>query len=191
MAVLGEKFFARDTKTVAVALLGKLLVRETKEGLRVGKVVETEAYLGENDPSAKGNRNVKNAPKALLNPPGHAFVYFTYGNHWMFNVIAKKKGLGAVLIRAVEPIAGFKLMRKTRGYKSARELCNGPGKLTEAFGITDKLNGAKLAGELYFTDGPKDKFTVIKTTRVGLADGKGDGLKLRFYVKGNSCVSKL
>ena len=192
MAVLGEKFFARDTKTVAMALLGKLLVRETKEGLRVGKVVETEAYYGLNDPGSHACNGPTPRSKIMFGPPGRAYVYFTYGNHWMFNAVTEKDGKpGAVLIRAVEPIAGFKLMRKTRGYKSARELCNGPGKLTEAFGITDKLNGKKLAGELYFTDGPSDKFAIVKTTRVGLAKGKGDVLKLRFYVKGNSCVSKL
>jgi len=188
---LGREFYARDTRTVAKALLGKLLVHETKNGFCIGKVVETEAYLGLNDPGAKGNRNVKNAPKALLNPPGHAFVYFTYGNHWMFNVIAKKKGLGAVLIRALEPIAGMALMRKRRGTRENKGLTNGPGKLTEAFGISKKQTGADLtSGNLYFTEGPAGKFSVVKTTRIGLAQGKGDKLKLRFYIRGNPHVSK-
>jgi DNA-3-methyladenine glycosylase len=188
---LDRKFFERDTHAVAKALLGKLLVHETKNGFCIGKVVETEAYLGGGDPGAKGNRNVKNAPKALLNPPGHAFVYFTYGNHWMFNVIAKKKGLGAVLIRALEPMAGMALMRKRRETRENKGLTNGPGKLTEAFGISKKQTGADLtSGNLYFTEGPAGKFSVVKTTRIGLAPGKGDKLKLRFYIRGNPFVSR-
>jgi DNA-3-methyladenine glycosylase len=191
VAVLGEKFFARDTQHVAIGLLGKLLVHEVADGMCMGKVVETEAYLGENDPGAKGNRRVSNIPKSLMNPSGHTFIYFTYGNHWMFNITARKKGIGCVLIRAVEPLAGLKIMRKRRGYKSARELCNGPGKLTQAFGITGKLNGVKLEkGGLYFTDGPKERLMIVRTTRIGLAPGKGDKLKLRYYIKGSPFVSK-
>lgn len=188
---LDRKFFERDTRTVAKALLGKLLVHETTAGFCIGKVVETEAYLGSNDPGATGFRRVKSIPHILLGPAGHAFVYFTYGNHWMFNVIAKTRGVGAVLIRAVEPIAGMDLMRKRRGIKENRGLTNGPGKLTQAFGIDKRFNGTDLtSGNLYFTEGPDGKFSVVKTTRIGLAQGKGDKLKLRFYIKGNQFVSR-
>ena len=87
---LSRKFYSRDTKIVAKELLGKILVHKTKEGICKGKIVETEAYLGINDPGAIGFRKIKNIPKSLFNLPGHAFVYFTYGNHWMLNILAKK-----------------------------------------------------------------------------------------------------
>jgi DNA-3-methyladenine glycosylase len=117
---LKRNFYSRNTKTIAKELLGKILVLETGKGIMKGKIVETEAYMGKGDPGAKGNRNVKTAPKSLLKEPGHAFVYFTYGNHWMLNVVAKNPGiLGAVLIRAVEPLEGVGMMKKNR--KTARE----------------------------------------------------------------------
>jgi len=189
---LGREFYARDTRTVAKSLLGKLLVHETTAGFCIGKVVETEAYLGLNDPGAIGFRRVKNVPEALLKSAGHAFVYFTYGNHWMFNVNAKKGRLGAVLIRALEPIAGMALMRKRRGTNENKNLTNGPGKLTQAFDINKLSNGTDLTeGKLYFTEGPAGKISIVKTTRIGLPEGKGDKLKLRFYVKGNAYVSRI
>jgi DNA-3-methyladenine glycosylase len=188
---LDRKFFARDTRTVAKSLLGKLLVHETPEGFCIGKVVETEAYLGLNDPGAIGFRRVKNVPTALLKPAGHAFIYFTYGNHWMFNVNAKKGRLGAVLIRALEPMAGMQLMKKRRCTNENKVLTNGPGKLTQALDISKKQNGADLtSGSLYFTEGPAGKFSVVRTARIGLPPGKGDRLKLRFYIKGSTFVSK-
>lgn len=188
---LGRKFFKRDTRQVARDLLGKLLVHETTAGFCIGKVVETEAYLGLNDPGAIGFRRVKNVPLALLKPAGHAFVYFTYGNHWMFNVNAKSGKLGAVLIRALEPVAGMALMRKRRGIKDTKNLANGPGKLTQAFDIDKRHNGSDLTnGSLYFTEGPAERFKVVNTTRIGLAPGKGDKMKLRYYIKGDPYVSK-
>ena len=106
---LQRKFYSRSTKIIAKELLGKILVHRTNRKTFKGKIVETEAYLGYNDPGSIGYRKVKNIPKSLLKPPGHTFVYFTYGNHWMLNVIAKKAGLlGAVLIRALEPLEGLK-----------------------------------------------------------------------------------
>src|SRR5271157_5189947 len=112
---LSRKFYSRDTRAVAKELLGKILVYKVKGGTLKGKIVETEAYLGLNDPGAIGSRRSKNIPKSLLKPPGHTFVYFTYGNHWMLNVIAKKGLLGAVLIRALEPMEGIDPMKKLRG----------------------------------------------------------------------------
>jgi DNA-3-methyladenine glycosylase len=109
---LSRNFYSRDTEKVAKELLGKILVHKTREGALKGRIVETEAYLGVNDPGAIGFRKVKNIPKSLLKPPGHAFVYFTYGNHWMFNIVAKKGLLGAVLLRALEPSEGIEIMKK-------------------------------------------------------------------------------
>ncbi|MEM5814593.1 MAG: DNA-3-methyladenine glycosylase, partial [Candidatus Aenigmatarchaeota archaeon] len=115
-----------------------------------------------------------------------------YGNHWMLNAVTEKEGKpGAVLIRAAEPVAGFGLMKSRRKTKNAKNLTNGPGKLTQAFGITKRQNGTDLTdSDLYFTEGPEGKFSVVRTTRIGLAPGKGDKLKLRFYIKGNEFVSR-
>jgi DNA-3-methyladenine glycosylase len=185
---LSRKFYSRDTKTVAKELLGKILVHETKEGAIKGKIVETEAYLGINDPGAIGFRRVKNIPKSLLKSPGHIFVYSTYGNHWMLNVIAKKGLLGAVLIRALEPLEGIELMKKTRGVDEIKNLTNGPGKLTNALGIDKSHDGLDLTGNDLFIEHHKENFDVVKTTRIGLSKGKEK--ILRFYIKDNEFVSR-
>jgi len=101
---LPREFYSRKTREVAREILGKILVHRIGEGVLKGKIVEVEAYLGLNDPGAIGFRRVKNIPQALLMPAGYTFVYFTYGNHWMLNVNAKMGKLGAVLIRALEPL---------------------------------------------------------------------------------------
>ena len=181
---LERNFYSRDTRTVAKELLGKILVHEECKG----KIVETEAYLGANDPGAIGSRKVKNIPKSLLKPPGYAFVYFTYGNHWMFNVLAKKNLLGAILIRALEPLEGMEMMKKRRGVDDLDNLTNGPGKLTQAFGINKSHDGLDLTIGNLFIEDHKEKFQMIKTTRIGLSKGKEK--LLRYYIKDNEFVSR-
>jgi DNA-3-methyladenine glycosylase len=183
---LTREFYSRDTKTVARELLGKILVHKTEQGIMKAKIVETEAYLGRNDPGAIGARNVKSIPKALLNPPGHAFVYFTYGNHWMFNVNAKKSLLGAVLIRALEPVEGIDIMKLNRN-ADIKNMTNGPGKLTQAFGISKIHNNIDMTkGSLYIEDS-NEKSKIVTATRIGLSAGH-DKL-LRYYIKDNEFVS--
>ena len=144
--------------------------------------------MGKGDPGAKGNRNVNTAPKSLLKEPGHSFVYFTYGNHWMLNVVAKNPGiLGAVLIRAVEPLEGVELMKKRRK-TDLKNLTNGPGKLTQAFGIDKSFDGLDLTRANLFIENSKEKPKIYRTTRIGLS--KGEKLPLRFYIKGNEFVSR-
>ena len=183
---LSRKFYSRNTKTVAKELLGKILVH----GKCKGKIVETEAYLGKNDPGSIGCRKVKSIPKILLGPSGHVFVYFTYGNHWMLNIIATKKiGMpGAVLIRALEPLEGIEAMKRKRKIKDIKNLTNGPGKLTKAFGIDKRYNGVDLTRNNMFIENSKEKFEIINTTRIGLSKGKEK--LLRFYIKDNDFVSK-
>ncbi len=182
---LTRKFYSRNTKTVAKELLGKILIN----GKCKGKIVETEAYLGKNDPGSAGCRKIKNIPKALLKPPGHAFVYFTYGNHWMFNVVTEKEGVpGAVLIRAVEPLSGIEIMKRRRKIKDIKSLTNGPGKLTKAFGIDKKHNELDLTKGNLFLENSNEKFKIVTTTRIGLS--KGQEKLLRFYIKNNEFVSK-
>jgi DNA-3-methyladenine glycosylase len=181
---LPRKFYSRDTKIVARELLGKILVHKKCKG----KIVETEAYLGFNDPGSIGFRKVKNIPKSLLKPPGHTFVYFTYGNHWMLNVVAKKSFLGAVLIRALEPLEGIEFMKKERGTDEIKNLTNGPGKLTKALGINKTHDGLDLTGDNLFIENHKESFDIVKTTRIGLSRGKEK--LLRFYIKNNEFVSR-
>jgi DNA-3-methyladenine glycosylase len=186
---LSRRFYSRNTRIIAKELLGKILVHITKNGKLKGKIVETEAYLGFNDPGSIGYRKVKNIPKSLLKEPGHAFVYFTYGNHWMLNVVAKRAGLlGAVLIRALEPLEGIEIMERNRKTNDIRNLSNGPGKLTRALGIDKRHDSIDLTKDVLFIENSNDKFEIVKTTRIGLS--KGQDLPLRFYIKNNEFVSK-
>jgi DNA-3-methyladenine glycosylase len=185
---LSSEFYSRDTKKVAREILGKILAHKTEEGTLKGKIVEVEAYLGLDDPGAIGFRRVKNIPQALLMPAGYTFVYFTYGNHWMLNVNAKMGKLGAVLIRALEPLEGIEIMKRNRGVNDARNLTNGPGKLTKAFGIDKRHNGLDLTGDELFIEDSDEKVKVARSTRVGISKGKSK--MLRFYIKSNRFVSK-
>ena len=185
---LPRQFYARNTEKVARELLGKILVHKTEQGVFKGKIVEVEAYLGLNDPGAIGFRRVKNIPQALLLPAGYTFVYFTYGNHWMLNVNAKTDKLGAVLIRALEPLEGIEITKKNRDVNDLRNLTNGPGKLTKAFGIDKRHDGLDLTGDELFIEDSDKRVEVVKSARIGLSKGKNK--LLRFYIKGNEFVSK-
>src|SRR5271157_4168347 len=186
---LKREFYCKGTREVAREILGKVLVHRTEEGILKGKIVEVEAYLGLDDPGAIGFRRTKNIPQALLMPAGFAFVYFTYGNHWMLNVNAKTGKLGAVLIRALEPLEGIEIMKKNRGTGDTKNLTNGPGKLTKAFGIDKRHNGLDLTkDELFIEDSSHERVDVVKSNRIGLSKGKSK--LLRFCIKGNRFVSK-
>jgi DNA-3-methyladenine glycosylase len=184
---LPREFYCRKTKEVARDILGKILVHRVEGGALRGKIVEVEAYLGLDDPGAIGFRRVS-IPEALLLPAGYTFVYFTYGNHWMLNVNAKTERLGAVLIRALEPMDGVEIMRKNRGVDDTKNLTNGPGKLTRAFGIDRRHNGLDLTGDELFIEDSDERVEVAESTRIGISKGKNK--MLRFYVKGNRFVSK-
>lgn len=176
----------KSTIQLAKELLGCFLVHETSKGLIKGRIVETEAYL-RNDEASHSFRGKTERNKTMFNGPGFAYVYFTYGMHNCFNVTSKVGE--AVLIRAVEPLEGIELMKKNRKTDIVRNLCSGPAKLTQAFGISLKHDGVFLdeKSKLKILKGNKPK-NVVKTTRVGISSAK-DKL-YRFYEKGNVYISK-
>ncbi len=172
---LNKKFFNKPTIEVAKALLGCYLIH----GKCVGKIVETEAYL-ENDPASHSFKGKTSRNKAMFGEAGRAYIYFTYGMHYCFNVVTNKKGIGeAVLIRAVEPLKGIGIMKKRRGVKDVKKLCNGPAKLVQAFNIKKEQNSAFiLRGKLRIEKGVLPK-KIVQTKRIGIS--KGAKLPHRFY----------
>lgn len=189
--VLASSYFERPTAEVARSLLGKVLVSVIGDDRVAGIIVETEAYLGADDPgSHAATRGITARNRVMYGPPGRAYVYFTYGNHHMLNLVTEPEGTaGAVLVRAVEPVAGLEVMAVRRGGRTGAALTNGPGKVARAFGVTLAHNGCELGGELAVLDAPAlDDAAVGVCGRVGLS--AGHELPLRYYVLGNGYVSK-
>jgi len=183
---LGKKFFAKPTVELAKALLGKCFVF----GDLKGKIVETEAYLYRDDPACHASRNRTARNEAMFGPAGNIYVYLIYGMYHCMNIVSGKTNEGeAVLIRALEPIQGMDLMRERRGTAKIENLCNGPGKLAQAFGITKEHNNLSLLSgrEMQLHDS-SEKPEVQVSGRVGLTVGRE--LQLRFFIKGNRFVSK-
>lgn len=186
---LSRRFFRRDAVSLARALLGRLLVHDSERGRVIGRIVETEAY-DQTDPASHCfvGRTARNA--VMFGPAGFAYVYRSYGIHWCFNVTADLEGHGAaVLVRAVEPVAGAELMARRRRIDStSRDLARGPGRLTEAIGITDRHNGADLTSPSLFIAGRRrPALDVVVTPRVGIT--KAAEVPWRFLVAGNRFVS--
>jgi DNA-3-methyladenine glycosylase len=141
VTIIPRDFYNRSTLTVARELIGARLVRVLDGQRLAGLITETEAYIGEKDLGchAKAGRTARTA--VMYGPPGHAYVYFTYGNHWMLNVVTQREGYpAAVLLRAIQPIEGVEIMSKRRNGRDTF----GPGKLTKAMGITKSENGVDL-----------------------------------------------
>jgi DNA-3-methyladenine glycosylase len=196
LPALARQFYDRDPRRVARELLGKVLLRREGRKVLAGRIVEVEAYLG-NDPAAHSfvGRTARNA--VLWGPPGISYVYFIYGNHYCFNVSCLPDGVpGGVLFRALEPLTGIDAMAAGRGgtkadFSDLRGLTSGPGRLAEAFGITrDRDNGKDLTlrtSDLWIADDGSPKPQVTVTTRIGIT--KAAELPLRYLVAGNRFVS--
>lgn len=190
-AALPAKFYNRDTEQVARDLLGAVLRCTTANGVASGRIVETEAYLGEHDLACHAAAGLTARTRWLYGAPGTAYVYFIYGVHWCFNAVTRAAGSpSAVLVRALEPLDGVELMRERRGQVRDRDLTNGPGKLCEALGITGALNGQPLrknAIEILRGEEIPDS-RVRVTPRIGIT--KSAEWPLRWYVEGSTYVSK-
>ncbi len=190
MRKIRKTFFEDSTINVAKKLLGSYLVHESPDGRTVGKIVETEAYLWD-DPASHSFVGATKRNAAMFGPAGTAYVYFTYGMYYCFNVVTNKEGIGeAVLIRALEPISGVELMKKRRGVEDVRKLCAGPGRLVIAMGIGKEKNGLSLFdGELRIELPEKlSHIEVIEGERIGIS--KGVEMPHRFYLKGSMFVSR-
>jgi DNA-3-methyladenine glycosylase len=190
--VVKRTFFERDTAEVSRELLGKYLGRFFNGSLIGGMIVETEAYYGPDDPASHAYRGQTRRNEVMFGPGGYSYVYFTYGNHYLLNVVTGNKGApGAVLLRGVEPVFGRGHMEKNRPNKKERELTNGPGKLTQAMGINKEHNGVVMEGpELVIFESntaPNNEYKIKASSRIGISRGKE--LKLRFYFGGNRYVS--
>ena len=172
---LDGDFYARDALEVAPELLNKVLV--APDG-RAGRIVEVEAYRGADDPGSHGFRGPTKRNATMFGPPGHLYVYFTYGMHWCANVVAETDGVAAaVLLRALTPLEGVDAMYGVRGpaARRDRDLCSGPAKLTQALGIDGALDGANLVtadrGVTIVDDGRPPPPAPAVTTRIGLTSG--------------------
>lgn len=191
MAPIDDGFFARPVPEVAASLLGQRIVRD--DGPRTElRVVETEAYLGPQDPGSHATRGRDTQAGRLWDEPGLAYVYVCYGVHQMLNVVAHEPGgVGAVLLRAGEPLEGLDAMRERRGRKDPTELASGPGRLAEALGVTrSEHEGMDLTeGALRFEAGePIEAERIAVTGRIGLSEG--GGRLLRFVDRESPHVSR-
>lgn len=185
---LPREFFARPTILVARELIGHLMVHETPRGVLVGRIVEVEAYRGPRDPASHAYRRTPRS-RMMWERPGTAYVYFTYGHHFCANVVTEPGGMaGAVLFRALEPLAGLEVMRANRKVTDDRLLCAGPGRLTQAMGIAREHNGADFTRPpLYLARGRARRMAVAAGPRIGIAVARAR--LWRFYVKGSPYVS--
>jgi DNA-3-methyladenine glycosylase len=194
---LSRAFFARSTRRVARELLGKVLVRQAEGRLLTARIVEVEAYLGEDDPAAHAAAGNTPRNSVLFGPPGYAYVYFIYGNHYCLNVSCEPEGrAGGVLFRALEPLSGIEEMAAARGValRSAKDLIkltSGPGRLCAAFCITrNRDNGADLTSaesSLWIGDDGHRSGKIAITKRIGIT--KATDQLLRYVVAGNPFVS--
>jgi DNA-3-methyladenine glycosylase len=192
--VLPRDFYAREPVVVAEDLLGQRLVRVLDGVALSGRIVETEAYRGTEDAAshARMGRTDRNAP--MFGPPGHAYVYFIYGMHWMFNISAHPQDSpGAVLIRALEPEGGIDVMSRLRRQVGRQELTNGPAKLAQALAINDDLNGLDLcAGQQFaiFRADLREGEKVSCGPRVRVPGGEEAKQRpWRFWIASNAWVS--
>jgi DNA-3-methyladenine glycosylase len=185
--VLPLSFYTQNALNLAVALLGCELVHVSKEGTTAGVIVETEAYNA-TDPASHsfGGQTARNA--VMFGPPGHAYIYLSYGIHLCFNVVGGRKGVAeAVLIRALEPTHGTTLMQQRRHTEIATNLCSGPGKLVQAMGLQRSQNGASLTSSELFIRPHHQPAAILASPRIGIS--RAVDQPWRFFVAKNPHVT--
>lgn len=197
MSKLPVNFYSRDAVDVAQTLLGKIFVHSSGKTFYSGIITEVEAYNQE-DEASHSYKGVSERNKVMFYEGGHLYVYFIYGAYNCMNVVTSTSGVGeAVLIRGIEPITGIKQMLRNRGINAGRimsalsNLTNGPGKVCEAFAISKKHNGLSLTEDIVYICSSSlfdRKFSIGSSARIGIT--KGTHLQWRFFIKGNSFVSK-
>jgi DNA-3-methyladenine glycosylase len=189
--VLPVAYYARPTLAVARDLLGSLLCRREADGtFTVGRIVETEAYIGEDDPACHAAAGRTARTRVLYGPPGRAYVYFTYGMHYLFNVVTEPEGRpAAVLVRALRPEAGLNRMEARRGGRNGGGMTQGPARLCEALGIDLDLNDTSLAGPvLTIREDGAPVSGIAAGPRVGIR--VGTDRPWRFWIEGDAFVSR-
>ncbi|MEK7329254.1 MAG: DNA-3-methyladenine glycosylase [Candidatus Eisenbacteria bacterium] len=191
---LPRRFYARPPVAVARALLGRLLVRDSPRGPRgrlIGRIVEVEAYGGARDPASHAFRGETARNRTMFGPPGHAYIYLSYGVHHCLNVVTGSAGrAAAVLIRALEPIAGLDAMARRRGVRDPKRLTRGPGCVARALGLTRTHDGLDLTrGPLWLTDhAPRRQGRrIARSARIGIS--RAEARRWRFFLAGHPCVS--
>jgi len=183
--MLERCFFQRDPVICARELVGCKLTC----GKLTGIVVETEAYDAEGDDASHTAFRLSARAFVSGHAAGAAYVYFSYGVHWMLNVLVKSEREGFVLIRALEPLEGIREMRKARGVRDVRQLCSGPGKLTKALGITGRHHGKDMCSDACFAFFPRSGDCLVNSSRrIGIS--RAMDLPWRFYAAGNTNVSR-
>ena len=183
--IIPAKFFRRDPITCAHELVGTHLIW----GRCAGKIVETEAYLEHDDEACHTFSRPSARAFIERNKPGAAYIYFTYGAHWMLNVLVKGKTNGFVLFRAIEPLRGIGLMKKRRKVQDERRLCSGPGKLTQAFDITDRHHEMNLCADpSHCFAWSTNNVDVVADERIGIS--RSAHHPWRFTERGSQFVSR-
>lgn len=188
---LRQSFYDREPAVVARELLGALLIHNSEDGMTVGRIVETEAYLAENDTACHAYRGMTRRNASMFGPPGMAYVYAIH-SRWCLNAVTQPAGTAsAVLIRAVEPIEGHELMAQRRGRERELELCRGPGRLCQAFAVDRRFDGSELFGDgpLWIASGsPLSESETGVSTRIGVTSAQD--LELRFFHRNCRFVSR-
>jgi len=190
LRLLKKRFYERDPKIVARGLLGKKIVRRFGNISLEGLIIETEAYYGSKDPASRAFYGMKNYNKSMWGEPGSIFIYNVH-NNWMFNIVAHEfRKVGAILIRALEPLKGIEVMKVNRGVGDLRLIASGPGRLSRALNIDKSLNNKTVTSdhsEIFIVDN-NIEFDIGTSYRIGVKIDLDE--KLRFFIKGNKYVSR-
>ena len=204
--MLTKIFFERNPELVAKDLLGKLLVRKNGDRYQISKVVETEAYLGSSDKASHSYNGITKRNTPMFGPAGYSYVYFTYGIHWLLNIVTEKERKpSAVLIRAVEPLVDSQINISSFNFSEKRKIGSGPARLTRWMNINGDMNNIDISKrqDFWFTNeiefaGEKiiaqqmNFENIISASRVGVESAKEDkDLLLRFYIKDSRYISKI